>query len=142
MNGSIIWKKKERLSFTLFDKESFFPSISNNLFIKPIQFAKEITEITDEDRSLITQAEKTLLLNGGIPWVKRDEVKDFDVPISCFDGAEECELFGSYILQQLSQFFERHSVGLYGDDDPAILKGLLGPETKIVKKIVTEAFKD
>ena len=134
MNGSIIWKKKERLSFTLFDKESFFPSISNNLFIK--------LKITDEDRSLITQAEKTLLLNGGIPWVKRDEVKDFDVPISCFDGAEECELFGSYILEQLSQFFERHSVGLYGDDDPAILKGLLGPETKIVKKIVTEAFKD
>ena len=134
MNGSIIWKKKERLSFTLFDKESFFPSISNNLFIK--------LKITDEDRSLITQAEKTLLLNGGIPWVKRDEVKDFDVPISCFDGAEECELFGSYILQQLSQFFERHSVGLYGDDDPAILKGLLGPETKTVKKIVTEVFKD
>ena len=43
--------------------------------------------------------------------------------IPFFDGAEVCELFGSYILQQLSQLFEHHQVGLYRDDGLAILKG-------------------
>ena len=51
-----------------------------------------------------------------------------------FDGAEVCELVGSYILQQLSQLFKHHSVGLYRDDGIAILKGLSGPETETIKK--------
>ena len=34
------------------------------------------------------QTRKTLLSNENKPWVK----KDFDVHMSCFDGAEVCEL--------------------------------------------------
>ena len=68
-----------------FDIESFYPSISDNLFIKAIQFGREIT---DEDINLIMQARKTLLFNEGIPWVKKEENKDFDVPMGCFDGTE------------------------------------------------------
>ena len=107
------FENKERLSFMIFDIESFYPSISENLFIKAIQFARQITEITDEDMNLIIQARKTLLFNKGIPWVKKEGNEDFDVPMGCFDGAEVCELVGSYILQKLSQLFEHHSVGLY-----------------------------
>ena len=70
------------------------------------------------------QARKTLLFNEGIPWVKKEGNQDFDVPMCCFDDAEVCELVGSCILQQLSQLFEHHSVGLYRDDGLAILKGL------------------
>ena len=61
--------------------------------------------------------------------------------MGCFDGAEVCELVGSYILQQLSQLFEHHSVELYRHDGLAILKGLSGPETERVKKKVTKVFK-
>ena len=87
----------------VFDIESFYPSISEDLFIEAIQFSKQITEIPDRDRNLTMQARKTLLLNEGIPWVKKDGNEDFDVPMGCFDGAEVCELVGSYILQQLTQ---------------------------------------
>ena len=107
------FENRERLSFMIFDIESFYPSISEDLFIKAIQFARQITEITDEDMNLIIQARKTLLFNKGIPWVKKEGNEDFDVPMGCFDGAEVCELVGSYILQKLSQLFEHHSVGLY-----------------------------
>ena len=59
-----------------------------------------------------------------------------------FNDAEVCELVSSYILQQLSQLFEHHSVGLYRDDGTAILKGLSAPETERVKKKVIKVFKD
>ena len=46
----------------IFDIESFYPSISQNFFIKAIQFARQINEITDEDINLRIQARKTLFL--------------------------------------------------------------------------------
>ena len=61
-------------------------------------------------------------------------MEDFNVPIGCFDGAEVCELVGSFILQQLSQLFEDQLVRLYRYDGLAIFKGLSGSETKRVKK--------
>ena len=113
----------------VFDIESFYPSISKNLFIKVIQFAKQVTKITDEDINLIMQT------------TKKEGNVDFDVPVGCFDDAEVCELVGNHILQQISQLFEHHSVGLYRDDGLAILKGLSGPEIGRVKKKVIKVFK-
>ena len=51
----------------VFDIKSFYPSISKNLFINAIQFAEQMTEISEEEISLIMQARKTLLSNEGIP---------------------------------------------------------------------------
>ena len=79
------------------------------------------------------QARKTLLFNEGIPWVKKRNW-DFDVPMGCLDGTDVCELVGSYILKQLSQLFEHHSVGLRRSDSLTILKGLSGPDAERVKK--------
>ena len=89
------FENKQRLSFMVFDNENFYPSISENLFIKAIQFARQITEITEEDINLIMQTRKALLFNDGIPWVKKKGNEDFDVPMGCFDDAEVCELVGS-----------------------------------------------
>ena len=49
-------KEKERSSFMVFDIESFYPSIAELLFTNAIQFAKQITEISDYDMPLINQA--------------------------------------------------------------------------------------
>ena len=89
------FENKQRLTFMVFDIEIFYPSISENLFIKAIQFARQITEITEEDINLIMEARKALLFNDGIPWVKKKGNEDFDVPMGCFDDAEVCELVGS-----------------------------------------------
>ena len=110
------FENKERLSFMLLDIESFYPSVSENLFVKAIYFAEQIAEIIDEDINLIIQVSKTSLFNEGIPWVKKDGNEDFDAPMGCFHGPEVCEFVGSYILQQLCRFFEHHSVRLYRDD--------------------------
>ena len=59
------FESRERLF--VFDTGSFYPSIRENLFIKTIHFAKQMTEISNEDISLIMKARKTLLLNEGIP---------------------------------------------------------------------------
>ena len=47
----------------VFDIECFYSSVSENVFIKAIQFAKLITKITDEGINLIIQSRKTLLFN-------------------------------------------------------------------------------
>ena len=116
----------------VFDINSFYPSNSTNVIMKAIQFARQITQITDEDIILKMQARKTLLFNEEISWVK----KDFDVLVGCFDGAEVCELVGSYILLQLSQLFEHDSVRLHKDDGLTILKSLSCPETERVKNLM------
>ena len=56
-------KEKEPSFFMVFDIESFYPSITERLFNNAIQFAKQITEISDYDMSLINQSRKTLLFN-------------------------------------------------------------------------------
>ena len=139
-NWIFYFETKERLSFTVSDIENFYPSISKNLFIKAIQLAKQMTEVFDEDINLIMHAKKNLLFNEGIPWLEKERMEDFNVPIDCFDGAEVCELVGSFILQQLSQLFEDQLVRLYRYDGLAIFKGLSGSETKRVKKKIIKVF--
>ena len=75
---------------------SFYPPINENLFIKAIRFAKQMTEKSDEDINLIKQARKTLF-NEGIPWVKKEGNEDFDVTMGCFNEAKVCELARTYI---------------------------------------------
>ena len=75
MEWSNNFGNKEPLSFMVFDIESFYPSISDNLFIKAIQCAKQITKITDEDTNLIMQARKTLSFIEGMSWVKKEGIR-------------------------------------------------------------------
>lgn len=51
-----------------------------------------------------------------------------------------CWLVESCIPKQLRQYFEDYSVGLYRDNDLALLKGLSGPQTERVK--VIKVFKN
>ena len=76
------------------------------------------------------------------PGSKKEGNKDFDVPIGCFDGTEACEIVGTYILNQLRDTFQHHSVGIYRDDGLAVVKGLSGPEIERMKKRIIKIFKD
>ena len=68
------------------------------------------------------QSRKTLLFNEKNPWVKRCGDEDFDVPMECYDGAEVCELVGSYLLKKVSNIVDKKSIGLYRDDGLAVLQ--------------------
>ena len=114
-------KENEHSSFMVFDTESFYPSITERLFNDAIKFVKQITEISDYDMSLINQSRKTLLFNEKIPWVKKEGSEDFDFTIECFDGAEVCELLGTFIVNKLKNAFQNNIFGLYRDDGLAVI---------------------
>ena len=131
-------KNKEISSFFLFDIESFYPSISEDLFKSSIQFAKKSIDISDYNLSLINQAQQTLLLHKNATRVKKEGNKDFDVPMGCFDMGEVCKLVGTYIPNQFKDTFQH----CYRDDGLAVVKGLSGPEIQIMKKRIIKIFKD
>ena len=76
----------------VFDIKSFYPFISLDLFHKAIEFASTITTITDNDIKSIMQSRKFLFFRQNESWIKRNCNENFDVPISCCDGTEVCEL--------------------------------------------------
>ena len=59
-------------------------------------------------------ARKTLLFHREEPWMKKNAKEDFDIPMGCHDGAEICELAGTFILNKISPIMhEQNNVGLY-----------------------------
>ena len=96
---------KDKYRFVIFDIESFYPSISLELFNEALNFAKTLG-ISETEVSKMMPPRKTLLFNDSKPWLKKFGNEDFDVPIGCFDGAEVCELVGSFILTKLSDVLD------------------------------------
>ena len=88
------------------------------------------------------QARKTLLFNENKPWIKRNGDEDFDVPMGCFDGAEVCQLVGTYVLQKLSNTINKKDIGLYRDDGLGILRNIPGPQVEKIRKTIIQQFKE
>ena len=132
---------KDQYRFVIFDIESFYPSILLKLFNDVLNFAKAITDISEKDVSIIMQARKTLLFNDSKPWLEKSGNKDFNVPMGCFDGAEVCELVGSFILTKLCDVLQRENVGSYRDDGLAIVKQISGPELERERKTLLNYLK-
>ena len=72
-------KDKQQCTFIVFDIESFYPSISLDLFDKVLIFAKEIIPIADSDLQIMMKSQKTLLFHENEPWIKRKGDENFDV---------------------------------------------------------------
>ena len=49
--------------FVQFDIENFYPSITSDLLYNSIQFAKEVTAVSDNDIHIIMKSRKTLFFN-------------------------------------------------------------------------------
>ena len=69
--------------------ENFYPSISIELFTEAINYAKTITNIDNDQLSIIMQSRKTLLFYNNEPWVKKTGDEDFDVTMGCNNGAKQ-----------------------------------------------------
>ena len=108
-------KSKSSSSFIKFDIVDFYLSISKDLLLKVINFAKSITPIQDKFIETISYSCKALLFNKNDVWVKKDN-PDFDVTMDSYDGAEVCELVGLYILHILTKESDHNKIGLCRDD--------------------------
>ena len=104
---------KEEHSFIAFDIVNFYPSISQDLLDRALEFASAFIDIPAEDREIILHAKQSLLFDENVAWAKKQS-PGFDVTMGFYDGAETCELVGSYLLWQLPQSI-RDRVGLYRD---------------------------
>ena len=70
-------------------------------------------------------ARKTLLFHHEEPWMKMNAKEGFDIPVGCHDGAEICELVGTFILNKINPIMhEQNNVGLYRDDGFGIFRNL------------------
>ena len=147
-NSVIEWfkeiKHKESCRFLQFDIENFYPSITKELFLNAIDHAKKYVRITSKEIDIILQSRKTLLFHQQKPWSKRDNESDFDVPMGSFDGAEICELIGTYILSGLieDKICDKSDIGLYRDDGLAVFRKESGPQMERKTKKIIQKFKE
>ena len=62
--------------------------------------------------------------------------------MGCYDGAEMCELVGTYLLNQLKVVVAKENMELYRDDGLGIFKNRSGPEVERKKKELVKIFKN
>lgn len=129
---------KEQCSFIAFDIVNFYPSITCELLNKALKFAASYADISAEDVQLILHAKQSLLFNGDTTWTKKSSRSAFDITMGSFDGAETCELVGSYLLHQLPEAIRRQ-MGLYRDDGLGIFRDTPRQIEKI-KKLICKMF--
>jgi hypothetical protein len=108
---------KANNSFICFDVVEFYPSITEELLSKAIDFAEKYTTITEHEKHIIAHTKQSLLYNINNTWRKKNTT-NFDVTMGSFDGAETCELIGLFMLSQLQDL--GINVGLYRDDGLAV----------------------
>ena len=65
-------------------------------------------------------ARKSLLFNEEGMWMKKDGL--FDVTMGAYDGAEVCELVGTFLLDKISEKYGKNSISLYRDDGLSVFK--------------------
>ncbi|XP_070570067.1 bis(5'-adenosyl)-triphosphatase ENPP4-like [Ptychodera flava] len=83
---------------------------------------------------------KSVLFNNDSVWTKRNSEDMFDITMGSFDGAEICELVGSYILSHLSKKLGKENTGLYRDDGLAITSSKSARQCEKLKKELTSIF--
>ena len=115
LNGTKKSRIKQTTPSSVFDVCEFYPSITEDLLKKALEFASQYDIITKQESDIILQAKKSLLFNKETPWCKRNTKSQFDVTMGSFDGAETCELIGLFILSELKPKYGS-CVGLYRDD--------------------------
>ena len=88
---------------------------------------------------IMYHARKSLLFSNEKPWMKRVG-NLFDVIVGAYDGAEVCELVGIFMLNKISEKYDKNDIGLYRDDGLAVFKNISGPKSERIKKNFQSLF--
>ena len=134
-------KDKYLMKFAMFDIKDFYPSVTQDLLNKALNFASEYIYISKSDIDVIHRARKSLLFDGSHTWIKKQGGL-FDVSMGNYDGAKVWELARTYMLNLLSKKYSKSDFGPYRDDGLAVLKNKSGPQSEHVKKNIQKIFKE
>ena len=74
-----------------------------------------------------------MLFNKPQTWTKKESGL-FDVIMGIYDGAEVCELVGSFLRYALSLKYNKTNIGLYRDDSFAAFRNVSGVHCEKIKK--------
>ena len=121
----------------------FYPSITENLLINALDFAKAKSDLCEDEIAIIRHARNSLLFKDDEVWTKRTASNDsnnFDVTMGSFDGAEICELVGLYMLNLLVKRFGKNYIGIYRDDGLAVVPYANGPKIERARKDIITIF--
>ena len=129
--GAIKWfnllKDKHLLNFVMFYIKDFYPSITQDLLKKTLNFASKYIYILKCDIDVIHHARESLLCDSSHTWIKKQGGL-FDVSMGAYNGDEVCELVGTYMLNLLSKKCSKIDLSLYRYDGLAVLKNKNGPQ--------------
>ena len=131
---------KQEHKFIVFDIKEFYPTITKDLLTKCLKFAEEKVQISNDDKKIIYHARTSLLFNEEGTWMKKDGL--FDVTMGAYDRAEVCELVGTFLLDKISEKYEKNSIGLYCDDGLSVFKNKSGTQLERIKKNLQKTFED
>ena len=105
-----------------------------------LDFANSHINIPENEKKIINHARKTLLFNKQQAWIKKESGL-FDVTMGTYDGAEVCELVGSFFLYALSLKYNKENIGLYRDDGLAVFRNVSCPHCEKIKKEFQKLFR-
>ena len=66
----------------------------------------------------------------------------FDVAMGAYDGAEVCELVGTFLLEKNSEICNKSNIGLYRDDSLSIFRNKSGTQLEKMKTKLKRLFKE
>ena len=135
-------ENKQLHTFIQFDIVDFYPSISDELFQKAIDFGKRYTVINSEDERILMHCKRSMLFKNNESWVKKGDNHGLDITMGSMDGAESCELVGLFILYTLGNKFGKQNLGLYRDDGLGSFKNLSGHQSDKIRKEITNVFNE
>ena len=145
-NDVISWfksiKNKKNCKFISFDIKDFYPTITKELLSKCLNFAETKVQITEDDKKIIYHSRKSLLFDKGNTWMKKRGGDIFDVAMGAYDGAEVCELVGTFLLEKISEVCNKSNIGLYRDDGLSIFRNKSGTQLEKMKKKLQRLFKE
>ena len=130
---------KEKSQLIKFDIVDFYPSITEELLMKSLNYARSIEAIDKNVVNIIMHSRKSLLFDRDNVWVKKEN-SNFDVTMGSYNGAELFELTGLYIIDIFSNEFGKEKIGLYRDYGLSCFQNMTGPQAEKVKKKICEIF--
>ena len=131
---------KNLCTFTAFDIQEFYPSITEKLLKDTLAFAQRYINIEPNELELIFHARRSLLYCKDTAWVKKEGYGEFDVTMGSNDGAETCEIVGLFLLYSIGEIFNKKDIGLYRDDGLACFENNDGHQNDKIRKELIKIF--
>ena len=89
---------------------------------------------------IMYHARKSLLFSNEKSWMKRER-NLFDVTMGAYDGVEVCQFVRIFMLNKISEKYDKNDISLYRDDGLAVFKNISGPKSERIKQTFQSLFK-